>query len=428
MNDNSFSRNGQDLARRWMARYLAAPAKVSDIRAPEDGPASDSAEERRARRLHSAAIRNLRLHRHILDALLKRPPKREVLAVLHLALAELDLDARGKQPAIIDSWVGAARRAGGAPAAGLANAVLRKAAARLAQARSGSAGLSPALLHSHPDWLVGRWRRDRGEAETLRLLAWNQGVPATFASVAPGAPVPAGLAPARWRGFHRLEGGIPPPVRAAIAAGALTIRDPATRIAVSLLAAERPRSVLDLCASPGGKSRALLSDPAGPGILTAADLPGRLGRLSENLAPWKERAAVAPVDLTDPGSFPAGWAGAFDGVLLDAPCSNTGVLRRKPDAKWRLQPSDLERLPAMQSAFLRRAAGFVRPGGVLVYSTCSLEPDENRAVADAFLASPEGRDFHLTAALGTLPTRTGHDGAGAFRFRRSGKAPAPPPL
>ena len=419
MNDNSFSRNGHDLARRWMARYLAAPAKVSEIRAPEDGPAADSAEERRARRLHSAAIRNLRLHRHILDSFLRHRPKPEVLAVLHLALAELDPDARGKRPAIIDSWVAAARRAGGAPAAGLANAVLRKAAGSLAEARSGGSGLSPALLHSHPDWLVDRWRRDPGEAEALRLLAWNQGVPGTFASVAAGAPVPEGLAPARWKGFYRLEQGIPPQVRAAIAAGALTIRDPATRIAVALLTAGGPRQVLDLCASPGGKSRALLSDPAGPGVLTAADLPGRLGRLRESLAPWKERATVSPVDLTDPGSFPAGWSGAFDGVLLDAPCSNTGVLRRKPDVKWRLEPSDLDRLPGLQTDFLRRAAGFVRPGGTLVYSTCSLEPEENREVAGAFLASPEGRGFRLTAALRALPTRTGHDGAGAFRFIRT---------
>ncbi len=438
--DNSFSRSGQRLALAWMARYLRTPAKASEIRETGTRESDGQNAARRARRLHSACLRNLRLYREVFAPFVRHKPSPEVEAALLLALTEVDLDSSGRVPAITDSWVGAVRKIGGAKIAAFANAVLRRAAERLLQIRSGGISLPNPVLYSHPDWLVARWRADLGPMETDRLLRWNQRTPDLYASCS-GRPPPAGtispcgtlppgsaacpplpcegLEVTRWPGFFRLAHGITEPIRKLLADGVLTIRDPATRIAEDLLCASRPQSVLDLCASPGGKSRALLTRSDGPRTLVAADREERLDELRRNLSPWKDRVTVRPIDLDQPAELPPQWQAAFEGVLLDAPCTNTGVIQRKPDVKWRLSPEDRERMPKIQLRFLEAAAELVQPGGVLVYSTCSIEHAENRTVAESFLASKPGQRFHLTAAICALPTRAGHDGAGVFRFIRS---------
>jgi 16S rRNA (cytosine967-C5)-methyltransferase len=289
----------------------------------------------------------------------------------------------------------------------------------LAAVRGGDRPIPPGLATSHPDWLVERWRRNFGEAMTDRLLAWNQGTPALYAHAPGDAPPPPDLVPAPWDGFYRLPGGLTPPIRRRLAEGLLTIRDPATRIAVDAVLGAAPRRVLDLCAAPGGKSRALLAAPRGPERVVAVDLPARTEELARNLEPWPGESRVVPADLDTGAGVPPEWTAAFDAVLLDAPCSNTGVLRRKPDAKQRLTPADLDRLPPIQGRLLRNAARFVRPGGVLVYGTCSLEPEENRDVVEAFLRAA-GDDFRLETAVHALPPKTSHDGAGVFRLRKSG--------
>jgi 16S rRNA (cytosine967-C5)-methyltransferase len=418
-NDNSFSQSGQRLALAWMTRYLRSPAKASDIREAEGGESDDRQAERRARRLHSACLRNLRLYREMLSPLVAKQPSPEVEAAMLLALAETDIDSGARTPAIIDSWVGAARKIGGKKTAGFANAVLRKASIQLKSARNGEISLPPAILQSHPSWLVKRWMKTLGPLETERMLSWNQGTPSVYASGLPNNPVADGLEKTKWPNFWRLTKGISSGIREALAAGTLTIRDPATRIAENLLCAENPRKILDLCASPGGKSRAILSRPDSPTCLIAADREERLTELRKNLVPWKDRASTQAIDLSAPSSIPLEWNGDFDGVLLDAPCTNTGVIHRKPDVKWRLTPADMAKMPEIQKAFLQIASRFVRPGGTLVYSTCSIEEEENRGVADAFLHSDAGAPFALTAAIRALPSRTGHDGAGVYRFIRA---------
>ncbi|MGE9291929.1 MAG: RsmB/NOP family class I SAM-dependent RNA methyltransferase [Puniceicoccales bacterium] len=418
-NDNSFSQSGQRLALTWMKRYLRAPAKAADIRDSGRLGNEPPEAERRALRLHSSCLRNLRLYQEIFSSLVTKKPATEIEAALLLALTEADLDTTGRTPAIIDSWVRAVRKMGSPKTAGFANAVLRRAVERLSDARTGALPLSPAILYSHPDWLVERWTRSFGLAETERLLRWNQSPSLVYASGQLPESSPGELDATRWPLFSRLMRGLTPEIREALATGKLTIRDPATRIAEDLLCATSPGTVLDLCASPGGKSRALLSRPDGPHTLVAADREERLSSLQENLAPWHDRTTLRAIDLDHPETLPDDWRENFDGVLLDAPCSNTGVIHRKPDVKWRLTPKDMKAMPKIQIRFLRAASQFVRPGGTLVYSTCSIENEENRAVAEKFLRSPEGQVFQLTAAIRALPTRTGHDGAGIYRFLRS---------
>jgi 16S rRNA (cytosine967-C5)-methyltransferase len=109
---------------------------------------------------------------------------------------------------------------------------------------------------------------------------------------------------------------------------------------------------------------------------------------------------------------------AYDAVMLDAPCSNTGVIQRRTDVKWRLQPNDIKKCAKLQLQLLHSAARFVKAGGRITYSTCSIEAAENQLVVDAFLASKSGRLFKLEKAMASLPWETGHDGAGAFLLRR----------
>ncbi len=418
-NDNSFSTSGQRLALTWMTRYLRSPAKASDIRDNAGGANDGPHAERRARRLYSACLRNLRLYREILAPNVRRKPTPEVEAALLLALAELHSDTDNRTPAIVDSWVNAARKVGGAKAGGFANAVLRRASSRLIKVMNGEISFPPAVRFSHPDWLVARWVQQFGAMETERLLSWNQDTPAVYASPRESASPIEGLCETRWRRFYRLSQGISPELHDSLQNGDWTIHDPATRIATDLLSAEQPEKVLDLCASPGGKSRTLLSAPKGPNQLISADRAERLDELTANLAPWSDRVSTVAIDLEKPESLPADWERSFDAVLLDAPCSNTGVIQRKPDVKWRITPEDIKKMPHIQLAFLLQAARFVRPGGTLIYSTCSLEREENRDVADAFLESAPGQSFEMTAAIHALPTRTFHDGAGVYRFIRA---------
>ncbi len=416
--DNSFSRSGQALAQRWLAGWLRHPAKASDIRSSGACGGADRDEWRRALRLFTDVLRHLRLYRYVLDPHIDRPPPTPTLAVLLLALAEINASEDSPAP-VVDSWVRFLRRRGGPRPAGFVNAVLRKAAKDPVLQGAHTDPIPPGILHSHPDWLVERWRQLHGSGETERLLLWNQKPADVFVHLASGRErPPPGLAESRWPGFFRMEKGFGREILESIETGRLTVRDPATRIAVEGVLADRPETVLDLCSSPGGKARAMLTATHGPASVVAGDLAERIDLLAENLRPWRNRTVVQAVDLESGEGTPASWAGCFRAVLIDAPCTNTGVIRRKPDVKWRLTPGDIAAMPPRQSRLLERASNFVAPGGILVYSTCSLEPEENRHVVEAFLSGPAGRFFSLETAVHALPWKTGHDGAGVFRLRK----------
>ena len=210
------------------------------------------------------------------------------------------------------------------------------------------------------------------------------------------------------------------------------LQDPGTRLAVELLGVQPGEDVLDVCAAPGGKSlqladllrRAAGGGTASAGRVVALDLPGpRIERLKENLArAHGVDVALVQCDLlrgAGPELKEHRLPLLFPAVLLDVPCSNTGVMRHRVDVKWRLQEGDFRKHARQQLELLHAAARLVAPGGRLVYSTCSLDPEENEGVVREFFNSRAGSPFKLEQSLLSRPWETGHDGAGAFLLRRN---------
>jgi 16S rRNA (cytosine967-C5)-methyltransferase len=244
----------------------------------------------------------------------------------------------------------------------------------------------------------------------------EEGVEARESTLAPGAWVVA-------RGHLR-------PASRAVREGWVYLQDEASQLVASLVGARSGERVLDVGAAPGGKSSQLAAAMGNSGLVVAVDLhPARLATLA---AACRRLAAriVRPVAADASAGLPLAPEVAFDRAIVDAPCSGTGTLRRNPEIKWRLAATDPERFATLQGALLDQAGARVRPGGRLVYSTCSLEPEENEAVARAFLERHAGfalaPDAVPAAArtedgfLRTWPHRHGSDGFFAAVFERAG--------
>ena len=310
----------------------------------------------------------------------------------------------------------------------MVNAVVRKLILALAGAAppKGVAATAADLAEyfSHPEWLVRMWIAQFGAEATRSLLEWNQQPATVYARWrATEEPVPDFLKPTAWAGFFEVESGKWTKVEPLLRSGKLYLQDPGTRLAVELLAPQAGETVLDVCAAPGGKSL-LIGDTIKTGKVVAMDLPGaRIDRLKENLARANGvEVALVQVDvLLEPvmalreHKLPE----SFSAVLIDVPCSNTGVMRHRADVKWRLQEGDFKKHPKQQLALLHAAARLVAPGGRLVYSTCSVDGAENDRVVAEFFNSRAGGPFKLESKAQSLPWVTGHDGAAAFLLRRS---------
>lgn len=301
---------------------------------------------------------------------------------------------------------------------GVVNGMLRAAIRRASSFKAERDTLPPGVRYSCPDWLVKRWVAQFGEADTAAMLAWNVQVPSVYARLNPVHPMVQ--IPASWKPLPDLpqwfciNGPLP---LAEIKAGQVYLTDPSTRYCVQLLAPQPGERVLDACAAPGGKSVAMLSATHGDLHLVATDGEAhRLKSLRENLVRAGGRdVSVSEWDWTRP--CPPQWVGAFDAVLLDVPCSNTGVLQRRVDARWRLQPAEFERLAALQARILDCAAAAVKPGGRLVYSTCSIDAQEDRQQVDSFLSRhPE---FTFARDYLALPHCEHADGAYAALLLRN---------
>jgi 16S rRNA (cytosine967-C5)-methyltransferase len=308
--------------------------------------------------------------------------------------------------------------AGKASVRGLINAVLRRAATSKKRLLSELDEIPPAIIHSHPDWLFNRWRHAFGKAQAVALMEWNNSPAETFFRINPLAAANAefpGTPVADAPRFHRLDGaGIP---TALLASGSIYIQDPATRHAVDLLAPQPGERILDACAAPGGKAF-LIGAALGSGrdLLCTDSNEKRLPRLRQNLDRLHlGDCQIAAHDWTRPA--PPEWHAAFDGILLDVPCSNTGVIRRRVDVRWRLQAPDIPRIAVTQRAILENALPCLKPGGRIVYSTCSIEREENQGVVEAFLA--EHPELRLAEIREALPFRDGTDGAFAARLDRA---------
>jgi 16S rRNA (cytosine967-C5)-methyltransferase len=360
----------------------------------------------------------------------------EVLDVLRLGAYQLR-EMRVPAYAAVSESVELVRAAGAPRAAALVNGVLhalRRRAGELAfpDPRADAAGYL-ASWGSHPRWLVERWLARWSAEDVTRLVELDNTRPELYVRVVRmgAAEAVESLAALGIRAERvgmspeslRLPPGTDP--RTVLDAVPAVVQDPAASLVLRYAHLPPGGRVLDLCAAPGGKA-VVLADTAR--YVAAADLsPRRLARVRQTVERLGLRGRIGPVvaDGRTPPFAPA------DAVLLDAPCTGTGTLRRHPDGRWRVLPGDLALLVELQGALLTSAAGLVRPGGLLIYSTCSLEPEENEDVVERFLGGHS--DFRIETAEGAvegglvdgegrlvvLPQRTGTDGAFAARLRRA---------
>ena len=373
-----------------------------------------------------------------------RPQKPALQNVLRLGLYQLFWLDRIPAHAAVHESVELAKRSGYASQAGFINAVLRGCLREADDIKQQLADLKihqPALGYSQPDWLVERWRKQFGEENTQRLLEWNNRPPKTFARVntlksglggqANLDQAAAALLP-RWREenvdydfftrdwtgenqIFELKSHPPLASMPSFRDGSFYVQDPSTLLAVAQLGARPGETVLDLCAAPGGKAALIAQQLQNQGRLLATDISEeRLALVRENC----QRLGITCAHIELVSSLPPRPAAAsFDRILVDAPCSNTGVLRRRVDLRWRISADEISRLSRTQRELLDSAAELLKPGGTLVYSTCSLEPEENSLLVQEFLA--RRGDFKLETARELTPFADQVDGAYVARLEKT---------
>ena len=408
------------------AQVLSAAAGVVDT-VLEQGRNADEAlagfelhAQRRA--IRAVALGTLRWWSRceaLVAPLLTRSPQQTaplLRALLCVAVHQLQ-HSRNPPESTVSAAVNAARLAGLGHAAALVNAVLRR-FLRERDALTAAADLEPAARHAHPQWLVDALHAAWPDCWEALLAANNAHPPLTLRVDVARVPrdeylrqlEQAGLAaqPVPW-----LPTAVTMVKPVAVERlplfreGLVSVQDASAQLAARLLAPRDGERVLDACAAPGGKSGALLE--LAPGLrLTAVDADAqRMQRVAENLQRIGRTAGLVVADLQAEGRW---WDGVpFDAILLDAPCSATGVIRRHPEIKWLRRAADIESLAVQQHRLLERCWSMLRPGGRLVYVTCSMLPAENAAVVARFLAGhADARETELQA--GAAPLR--HCGPG----------------
>jgi 16S rRNA (cytosine967-C5)-methyltransferase len=341
----------------------------------------------------------------------------EVVTVLRLSLYQILHLTRVPASAVVDDAVDLCRLARKPSATGFVNAVLRTTLRqrnhlplppRPADATDRAAALAYlSVTGSHPEWLVARWLDRYGFESTERWVQFNNVTPSLTLRVnrlrATREELTASLErdevetiPTRWAPHGLIVTG-GHPLRAP-RDGRFFVQDEASQLVALIVGARPGERVLDLCASPGGKATALAEDMGDSGTLVACDVRPRRIRLLRDMVNESGAVSIRLVQVSRSGGLP--FTGLFDRVLVDAPCSGLGTVRRDPDIRWRVKPADIPALAATQLDLLHRAASAVRPGGRLVYATCSSEPEENEDVVSAFLASRS--DFLSTPAIDDL--------------------------
>jgi 16S rRNA (cytosine967-C5)-methyltransferase len=319
-----------------------------------------------------------------------RPQKSDLRQLLRLGLYQLFWLDRIPDHAAVHETVELAREFGYGPQAGFINAMLRGYGREKEATQQLLAELKisdPAIGWSQPGWLVEKWQQRYGAEDTQKLLAWNNSAPPTFARLNTTRTnaekiilqwreegVDYDFFTRDWLDEHlmfRLKSHPALETLPSFRQGLFYIQDPSTLLAVRLLDPQPGERILDACAAPGGKATFIAQKIGSSGLVVARDIT--------------------------------------ESRLVDAPCSNTGVLRRRVDLRWRIRAEEIERLRVQQLELLRKAAAQLAPKGTLVYSTCSLEPEENRQVVDAFLEVEKGFKFESDREL--IPFKDGVDGA-----------------
>jgi 16S rRNA (cytosine967-C5)-methyltransferase len=352
------------------------------------------------RALIGIVLRHLGTLRHLLESMLDRglPPKAPRLeTAMLIGMAQiLFLDV--PDHAAVDLAVRLARE--DRPAShfpGLVNAVLRRVTR---EGKDQLAALDTALLDT-PPWLMERWIATYGEDTARAIAAANGREPALDFTIKSDAASSAQHWAAQLGGRVLPTGSVravvhgPVPALPGFADGAWWVQDAAAALPARLLGDIKGRRVADLCAAPGGKTAQLIA--AGAQVTAVDRSAPRLKRMQENLTRLSLEAELVCADASASKST---WdAEPFDAVLVDAPCSATGTIRRHPDVQWLKRPADIMKLSALQSRLVERAVALTRPGGTIVYCTCSLEPEEGRAIiADLLAREPAVRRVPIAAA------------------------------
>jgi 16S rRNA (cytosine967-C5)-methyltransferase len=384
---------------------------ISHATAPRDRAA--------AHRLAAAVLRRMGTLDAVLEPFLHKQPPEPVRHILRLGAAGALLLETPPHAAVATA-VALARARGVAPFAGLVNAVLRRVVT------AGPAALEeldgPRL--DTPAWLWSSW----GAAARAIATAHQHPAPLDL-TLRPGASAPPNgvVLPT---GSVRFPPGTRPDSIPGFERGLVWVQDAAAALPARLLAAQPGERVADLCAAPGGKTAQLTA--AGADVTAVERDPQRLERLAANLRQWDLRATLVQADVT-------GWTPGekFDAVLLDAPCSATGTIRRHPDVQRIKRPRDVQSVAAMQDKLLRAAVALLRPGGRLIYAVCSLQPEEAEPRMAAVIAHdglrmepftryeladlPEARtpDGFLRTHPGLWPGHGGMDGFFAARLRKT---------
>ena len=393
-----------------VARWLATHEFPNEM-LPKGGPDRAFVQD-----LVYTTVRRFRPLRAVLGELLKTWPKGELEALVLVGAAQILYMPDVPDFAAVNETVAAAKLGDrGKRLDRVVNGVLRNLLRRRGEFEAKLAAAPLAERESYPNALVARWTARYGAEGAEKLARWHN--------------TPAETWIARRGSFEKLPRGEKVADQPGFEEGEFIVHDPATAGAVDLLDVSTGKipvvlgeglSVLDFCAAPGGKTVQIAwrmgegRAPARPQrdsrIVAQEVNPKRLARLKENLARM-HLDSVTAVQKVEDGAL-------FDRVLVDAPCSNTGVIRRRPDARWRWNADHLAQLVALQREILEAAAAHVKPGGRLVYSTCSNEPEENAEQVAAFLAAHT--EFKEVGRYESVPFETGHDGAFACALERSG--------
>ena len=400
----------------WRKERRFADSIVSEFLAKAELPGSDRAF---ALELVYGVLRNLTLLDFWIGCLRASKVDVDLRDVLRLGLYQLFLIKTAPHAAVHET-VGLVPQRQRPVVNGVLRAAVRRQTELLARADA-----EPLFVRaSHPQFLVERWQQHFGAQPAEELCKWNN-FPAPvygrinqlridreeFLRLYPNARPLAGNP--EFIEFDVLPSG-------AVRQGHCYIQDPSTAIACQILSPRAGEKILDACAAPGGKTGYIAQLMKSRGTIVACDRdPGRLQILKENVA----RLGIGIVHIFEHdwtrSHVPAEIAAMapFDRILLDAPCSNTGVMRRRVDVRWRLQPGDFPRMQQRQLKMLRALIPLLEPHGELVYSTCSLEPEENEQVARLVLDGPP--DLSPMEEKRSLPFRDGFDGAFAAKFIRS---------
>ncbi len=395
-----------------LRRVEAEGAYASDVLHAELGSRVTPENAALATEITFGVLRWRRLLDFLLDRQLKKPVAQLDLPValaLRMGVYQLRFLERIPPRAAVNESVELVKRARKSSAASLVNAVLRRASADQSErpmtaTRESFDQMIPGnlpvadrlgILHSHPTWLIERWLNNFGEASTVSLLAANNRTPNLSCAIHDPAHRDEVLAVLR-RGGLRIEPGEllksafitsrgSPARTEAFRRGSISIQDEASQAVPLLLDVESGDTVLDLCAAPGGKTPPLIRAAGRTGLVVATDRHTHRLNAMRNQFQRLSLDGVQIVELDAAHALPFGRQ--FDRILVDAPCSGTGTLARHPEIRWRLRPEQLSEFHQLQVGILSSAIKQLAPGGHLVYSTCSMEPDENDEVVSEALAS-----------------------------------------